>query len=290
MGLAVCALLVLAASVSVAAPAAAAPIAAANYGGGHLPERPRTTADVALVSVAVASDGARARVVGTLSVACGRSGTFQQFAVTRAIRPDGRLRFRAPSRPRRYAQTSPRRRGRVTVELTFDGAAASGSVRVVATELGTSRPCRRTLPIRLRAAAPDATPAASPTAGGVYLGTGDRRFRGSATPVALQVAPDARRTRVALLGIPLRCPGGFIDFLPNLSPPTRIRADGTFRRVERFGFRFIDGGGVRTRVVLEGRFTEQGVTGTMRASDVTRVRGKRPVRCRSGRIVFSAVR
>jgi hypothetical protein len=142
--------------------------------------------------------------------------------------------------------------------------------------------------VELRSAPTDVSPTAAPTAGAGYFGTVDRAFDGRRTPFAFKVNRAGTRIRAAIFGAGLACSGA-TEYLANISPPMKIRADGTFRRVERFKQTFANAVD-RTRVVLSGRFTALGATGAVSVVQRTRFRdGTRQV-CRSGRLPWNALR
>ena len=93
----------------------------------------------------------------------------------------------------------------------------------------------------------------------------------------LRVAPDASRITHFVAGARYTCRRIRPYHETNYSPPIAIRADGTFRSVERFRVRFAD---VVDSVVVRttGRFVAGGAVGTWEAESVSRSR-------RTGRVV-----
>jgi hypothetical protein len=272
------------------ASAGAAPIPGAGYGGGVVPPGygDRQSFSSVHVDAAVSADGTSGAVRVNVYVRCRGGGALnQRFGVQGTIDATGRL--RASARSTRYrgpGSTQRRPRGRGSVDLVFDGARASGTVRArVRKGARCSSGARH---VELRAATTDVSPAAGPTPGAGYFGTVDRAFDGRRTPFALEVNQAGTRIRAAIFGAGLAC-GGATEYLANISPPMKIRDDGTFRRVERFTQRYrnaVD----RTRVILQGRFTAQGATGAVSVVQTTRFRdGARQV-CRSGRLAWNALR
>jgi hypothetical protein len=68
----------------------------------------------------------------------------------------------------------------------------------------------------------------------------------------------------------------------SLTPPTRIRADATFGRRERYSIRYRDGSVDRYRVVFRGRLLGDGAAGTLRARTQTSKPGASFFPCDSG--------
>ncbi len=246
-----------------AAPAAATPVPGASYGGGKLPPA-RSSADSVMATAAVAADGQSVRLVATMLLRCnGRPGTAQHLAADGRLGPDGRLRLQVPTRFFNYADRRTRPRGRATIDLGFDGATASGTLRFVmsARTGGRRLRCDETFPLTLRAAAPAASPAAPATAGAALFGTSDARWRSAPVPFGIKVSADGRRAAPIMSSVVERCPRGSA-FAVNVSPPTPIAADGTFSDRERFTFRLADRIRIRVTFAIGGRFTAQVVTGT----------------------------
>jgi hypothetical protein len=63
----------------------------------------------------------------------------------------------------------------------------------------------------------------------------------------------------------MRCGPKAVLIVVNLTPPTRIAADATFRRRERYSIRYRDGSVDRYRVMFRGRLLADGAAGTLRA-------------------------
>jgi hypothetical protein len=284
------ALALLPAALALPASAAAAPIPGAGYGGGAVPRgyADRLILRSVFVDAQVSADGSVAAVRVNVYVRCRGGGVLnQRFGDQGTIDATGRLRASGRStRNRGPGSTQRRPRGRGSVDLVFDGARASGTVRArVTTGARCSSGDRH---VELRMATTDVSPTASPTPGAGYFGTVDRAFDGRRTPFAFKVTRSGTRIRAAIFGAGLAC-GGAKEYLANISPPMKIRADGTFRRVEHFTQRFANAVD-RTRVLVSGRFTAQGATGAVSVVQRTRFRnGTRQV-CRSGRLGWNALR
>jgi hypothetical protein len=277
------------------ASAHAAPVPGASYGGGIAPRSyaDRDVPGSVHVDAHVTPDGARARVRVNVFVRCSdRRYLNQRFDATGAFDAAGRVQARA--RSRRYRSpglpaTSPGGTG--TVDLVFDGARAGGTVRARSTFRSRGRRIRcdsGPTAVELRSVAADPGTPATAAPGGVYLGTLGSSFRGRVTPIAFKVDAAGTRIPAAVFGISLACPRT-PEYLANISPSMTIRADGTFRRTERFTSRYADATD-RVKVVFAGRFTAAGATGTISVTQRTRLRRGGSFTCRSGNVGWSAVR
>jgi hypothetical protein len=60
-----------------------------------------------------------------------------------------------------------------------------------------------------------------------------------------------------------KCGRGAVDTFVNFTPPTKLRADGTFSRSERFSVQYADLF-IRYRASFSGRIRSDGATGTLR--------------------------
>jgi hypothetical protein len=287
-------LVVLISVLAVAGTAHAAPVPGSSYGGGTAPKSyaARDTPGSVHVDAHVTPDGARARVRVNLFIRCSdRSYLNQRFDATGAFDAAGRLvaqarsrRYRGPGLP----ATTPGGVG--NVDLVFDGARASGTVRARATFRSRGRRirCSATRPVELRSAAADPGAAGAVTPGATYLGTLSTPFRGRVTPISFKVNAAGTKIPSAVFGIAMACPRT-PEYLANISPSMTIRADGTFRRTERFTSRYADATD-RVRVVFTGRFTAAGATGAISVTQVTRFKKGGRFTCRSGSVSWNAVR
>lgn len=282
------------AALALPATAQAAPIPGASYGGGVPPTGFGTTGIMksAHVDAHITTDGTRARVRVYMPVRCGaKAFVTQRFDASGPIDASGKV--VAQARSLRYAgpgSTVRRPRGLGSVNVTFDGQRASGTIRgrVTVRIRGKRRRCDSgDVAIQLRNVAPDpATPGAA-TAGGLYFGTTASSWRGRISPVSIRVNAAATRITGFIFGARLACPGKD-EYLANISPPMTIRSDGTFRRTEKFTARF-NNATDRTTVLVTGRFTAAGATGTVRITQKTRFSNGARVTCRSGTRRWTAV-
>ena len=128
---------------------------------------------------------------------------------------------------------------------------------------------------------PQGAPAA-PRRGGTYLGLARnkvvRSYRGA---VVVRVAPGGRQA-YGIWEARAPCRRGGPEVFGNFTPPTRIKPDHSFRRNERFRIRYSDAV-VRYRVSFGGRFTTDGVRGTLRLrARIYDRRGRLRTTCDSG--------
>ena len=287
-------LLVLTLAAFIPATAAAAPIPGASYGGGVPPKSFKTRGIVKSVQLDahITADGTRARIRGTMSVPCLGGTLGQRFDASGPVDATGRV--VAQARSLRYtgpAVITTRPRGLASVNILFEGARASGTVRVRATVRNRRNKRVRCdtgdVPVQLRSVTADPGTPGAPAAGGLYFGNAESLWRGRVTPVTVRVNAAGTRITGFLFGATLRC-GGKDEYMANISPPMTIRADGTFRKTEKFSAKFknaVD----RTTVLVKGRFTAQGITGTVNAVQRTRFKNGQRSACRTGTIRWHAV-
>lgn len=267
--------------------AAPAAVAAPAYSGGSLPEAAVTGAGYTPtvgVTLAPRADGRVALAFDT-TLRCGRAVTLVRTA--RVVPWDGATLSaagvsRAPfaGRPVRYSWT---------VQARADGQVATGSIQIAARRRG--RLCRgrapRTFVARL-GTAPAGAPSL-PAAGAAYYGGGPRLVAGRRPgSTVLRVSPDGRRVAARWFAA-ARCGRGGRRRLTNLTPPTRIGADGAFARRERFVVRYSDAT-IRYRTAFRGRFSGATAAGTLRlrATVLTRAGGRVTARCDTRRRSWSA--
>ena len=179
---------------------------------------------------------------------------------------------------------------RTTLRGTFAGDGATGTVAVTPIRgRGGPRGCRgvpRTR-IALRAAAAPAGAAARPAPRTVLRGLTTQDAGGLQLPVILRVSTNGRSFVAQWLAL-AGC-GRFNSPVENITPRTRIRADGSFSKPERYVIRYSDGTTDRFRISFSGRFLTDGVVGTLRARVNTTTRsGRIIVRCDSGPHTFTA--
>ena len=143
-------------------------------------------------------------------------------------------------------------------------------------------------PVELRSVGADPGTPGPAAPGGLYFGTTSSVFRGRVAPIALRVNAAGTRVSGTLFGAALSCPG-VTEYLANISPPMTIRTDGTFRKTEKFTTRFRNATD-RTTILVKGRFTAAGATGTVRVTQKSRFRSGVRTTCRSGAVSWNAVR
>ena len=80
--------------------------------------------------------------------------------------------------------------------------------------------------------------------------------------MVIRASKDAHKV-TARWTIAAKCRRGPRELFVNLTPPTRVRADGSFGRNERFAVRYVDAL-VRYRTRFAGRFAGEGASGTLR--------------------------
>jgi hypothetical protein len=272
------------AGITMAWPAAAQ---AADYGGGTAPESTsKTGRQLTLVGIRTTNTG-RARVRIGVSARCG----FPRLRHPVQLNPDGTFRFNVRVQPHRLRENrSVRRFARIRMTGQVVGAVAYGtaSARIVNRRGGRvisrCRSGRRSW--QARAAGPEPTPA-PPVPGAAYYGlTAQNRVP---FPLVMRVSPNARRVRVTVFDYRQRCRKSFWEW-NNVTPSGPIRNGGSFRLLERFTFRWLEGP-ERYRVRIVGQFTPSGVQGFLSVTSVLRSTSGRVLdRCRTGRVTFAARR
>ena len=261
-----------------------------TFGGGRLTTvsaKPRGY--VPTVGVSLQPRGSQIAVRFDTSLRCGSDS----FDVTgrRVVAFDGTS-FSAAS-----ASVQTVARGRLAFEWTMSGtisgAAASGTLRITGVRRvsGRRRGCTKkpTRAFEARVAGPAAGAAAQPRPNGVYLGTSSYEIVDHLqAPVILRAGKSGRRV-AARWSIAAKCRRGPRQQFVNLTPLTRVRADGAFARNERFLVRYQDAL-IRYRASFDGHFAGEGASGTLRLrARVYDRRGKRlRTRCDSGRRTWNA--
>ena len=150
--------------------------------------------------------------------------------------------------------------GRLTMKIsgTFAGTGATGRVSAHAKGCkGFSR-----VPFQLRAAAAPAGAPARPAKGTEMFGVTSQSAGGVRLPVVLRVAKNGRV--YAQWEALAACTHGHTPIM-NVTPYTRITADGSFRRTEKFRQKYDDGSHDTVHVTFAGTFLAGGASGTLSA-------------------------
>jgi hypothetical protein len=157
---------------------------------------------------------------------------------------------------------------RIRIAGSLDGAGGTAKVRLRFSCL------RFTRTMAFRTPSAPSGPPAQPQRKALYLGVTNQTL-----PVAVRVAGNGRI--FASWYASAACSRGQWPVL-NATPPTTVRADGTFSRTERYRIRYA-GPDEHYRVTFRGRFTSDGAVGTLSAR--VRYRGRT---CRTGTIPWAA--
>jgi hypothetical protein len=267
------ALLAALASLAGAAPAHAGPSAAAEgtgYGGSAY--RGARLANPSL-GLLVRPDG-RVTARASFTIVCGKVSYYERYA-----RLSGTVQGTSFSASGHTRMTS-RRTAQLRIQGTADGQTATGTARVF------GRHCRSyTRAFVLRTASAPAGAPAVPAPGAKLTGVTAQTAAGVPLPMSIIITHNGKLS--ALWDAALRCHPGR-DNLQNLTPPTPIRADGTFTRNERFNIRYADRIVDHFRVKFSGRFLADGATGTLQVNLRTTQPGHRWGPCASGTQTWSA--
>jgi hypothetical protein len=176
------------------------------------------------------------------------------------------------------------RLGRSTVRVnltgTVDGANANGTLRIRGSG------CRGwSVPFTLRTQSAPAGAAAVPPPSTNYMGLTSQAAGGVQLPIALTVTHTGKVW--AMWDVSLSCRPGILG-TSNVTPLTKIRADGTFLRKERFVVRYTHGLVDHYAVTLKGAFRADGVSGTLTMRMHRTQPGKRFRPCVSGTQAWAA--
>ncbi len=187
------------------------------------------------------------------------------------------------SRGRLQPTTTPGFRRTVTVTGQVAGGEIRGRI-----DASAERGCRGGFAYVARVTPELGTTPAPPPAGATLIGKTSRVPGG---PFALNLRVNASADAISHLvtGSRYSCRKLRPYQETNYSPPTPVRADGTFRKVERFRVRFSDVVDSMT-ITTTGRFLAGGAIGTWRAQSVSRSRRTGLVvdRCGTGQVTWSA--
>lgn len=252
---------------------------ATDYGGGTAASSPR---GLALVSVRTAADGT-ARVSVTFATRCYtvRGERTARLAPDGTFALDFRVRGRVRDLPRNLRQST-----RIRVSGTVAVLDGTGTVEVNARLRRDGRTVERCDPAartwHVRASRPLPAVAGAPRPDGSYHG-----LTSQAAALALRVDPSGERVRLMAFAYSLRCREGTRRW-ENVTPGAPV-AQYAFRLRERFSFRWREGR-ERYRVVVDGGFGADAVTGSIAVTSVLRAPSGRVVdRCRTGPLTFFAV-
>jgi len=282
-------LVVAALAVAGATAGEAAAQAPTTYGGGRLPTAAVPARYEPTMGVSMQPRGDRIAVRFDSSILCGRD-VFE--IVGRRVVPFDGAGFTAQG-----ATVSRVAGGRLRFEWTLAGRLTGGSfagnlhVVGVRRSSGRRRACtaKPDRPFEARSPGAPAGGPAHPQPRGFYAGTSSYVIAdGMLAPVALRASADAGKV-TARWTIAAPCRRGPREHFANLSPASRVRADGSFARSERFTVRYADAL-VRYRARFAGRFAGTGATGTLRLrARVYNRRGTRlRTRCDSGTRTWNA--
>lgn len=191
------------------------------------------------------------------------------------------------TRGRLQLTTSKGFRRNVTVTGRVVGGEIRGRIEATASGDG-ARGCRGAFDYVARVTPELGTESAPPPAGRTLIGK-TSRVPGGPFAFNLRVSANGEAISHLVTGSRYSCRKLRPYQETNYSPPTPIRADGTFRKVERFKVRFSDVVDSVT-ITTTGRFVAGGATGTWRAQAVSRSRetGRIVDRCGTGQVTWSA--
>ena len=267
---------------------------------------PASAAGSAFTAVTAPSIGAGASAAGT---SYGGSGLYKGRRIVNptlglVVRPNGKISARAGTSIRCYGRTwvpvfvrlsgaaqgaaivasGHTKLGRSTVRVsltgTADGATASGNLRI------RGNGCRGwSVPFSLRTQSAPAGAAAVPPPSTNFMGLTSQAAGGVRLPISLTVTHTGKVW--SMWDVALSCRPGIVG-TSNVTPFTKIRADGTFVRKERFAVRYVHGLVDHYTVTLKGAFRADGVSGTLSMHMRRTQRGKRFRPCVSGTQTWAA--
>jgi len=283
---------IVAGAVTAAALSCAAPAAAQDYGGGRLPFSVPIRPFTPTTGITLQVRGDRMAFRFDTSLQC--PGYRYEIVGRRVVAFDGRH-FAAKAKGSFRIGT--RRGNRVTYRWRLrgqaDGTIASGRLFVTGTRYldGRRQKCgakpRRRFSARVAGPAPVGSPV--PPAKAAYGGLSDVDVgRGLRGHVLLKVGGSSKRIG-SRWSVFATCGRGPRDSLTNITPPMRLRADGSFSRSERFSAGYV-GLFIRYRVRFAGRVSGEFANGTLRMrSRIYTANGKRLLTtCDSGLRSWSA--
>jgi hypothetical protein len=262
-----------------------------TYGGGRLQTAAIPRGYEPTVGISIQPRGAQIAVRFDTTLRCGR----ESFEVSgRKVVPYDGSSFSATG-----ASIANVARGRLAFEWTLSaalsGPAASGTLRIAGARRLSGRvqrcAAKPTRAFEAKLAGPPAGAGARPRSRGLYVGTSSYEVVDRLqAPVVMRASKDARKV-TARWTIAATCRRGGRERIVNLTPPTRVRADGRFSRKERYLVRYLDAT-VRYRASFAGRFAGDGATGTLRlrARVYNRSGTRLRTRCDSGTRTWSTSR
>ena len=271
------------------APAAAAqaPAAGTLLTGGSVGTGDNSNGDTATSEIGLrVLRGGRITVRSVSYIPCQGNRTSETSGRgTGRLNPDGTFSVKLP---RRQQLRLPGFRRSITVTGRIAGDQATGTTTSASRGAGV-RGCRGSVNWVARTRRAVGTDPGPVPAGAALLGS-TSRTRGGPFGFNLRVAPDGKRIQQTLVSYRVRCRKAKGYEETNIGPSIAIKADGSFRKVERFVMRYTDAND-RWKITITGRFVAGGVRGTLRGTSVVRARGgsRRVIdRCTIGTMRWSA--
>jgi hypothetical protein len=270
---------------------------AQDYGGGRLPTAAQPTKGYyPTMGVSLQVRGSQIAVRFDTTVRCGSIG---YDAVGRKVVPFDGTNFTASGESSFLVGTNGRNFVvyKWTMSGTVDAVGARGTLRIVGQRklVGKRRTECSRKPSRTwsaRVLTPTAPGGAPPAGRAGFGGLSDLELSGDLrAPVILRVSKNARKV-AARWTITAGCRNRKSrQDLVNFTPPTAVKADGTFVRRERFSVSYADAF-IKYRVSFGGRFSGDGASGTlrMRAREFSPDGKRFRRRCDSGVRTWSAAR
>ena len=175
---------------------------------------------------------------------------------------------------------------KVTVTGTFAGEQAAGTLQAKGVGGKGCKNFSRKFLVKA-----DRTPTGAPSgppANGTFLGgLSSQTVGGLRMPVMLQVRSGATKV-VALWQAVMKCGPKARLTAVNFTPATKIAADGSFTKSEKYTIKYGNGSSDTYRVSFGGRFLADGASGTLRVRMQTRQKGKSFYPCDSSTLNWTA--
>jgi hypothetical protein len=260
-----------------------------NYGGGAIPDPPKSAYGPGSMVISLRSTGnGTVQVVLGMGARCG-TPTVKTHA---ALLPDGSFTASGTASERVFGHR------RLTAKYTFagriEGASATGTASMSSTDKTRRRRARhcKTGTVSWGASRPSGdigvAGSAQPTAR--LYGTTSQRFAGRSHAIALRISADGHRLTRALYSLNYSCGrfGGYEVDTPNRNVP--IGATGKVSDVERYSVNLGRGSRGRFTERFSGTIGSTGATGTFKLTGrlyVART-GRTYAHCRSGKVKWSA--